>query len=190
MCGGKDDGSECFCRCCCEHKGAGFKCKWKGGPPSPTPPPSPPAPKPPPPTPPLPPPPPTSPPGSCTTDQKLTITEYGQKISVWVKSAGKSNNGITVSGGNLTMKHGPRAYLTSECTSRTTEQTFATMIWNETKTLSYTVDLSKVGCACNAALYMVAMPYHNKDSCGDYYCDANFPKCHCPEVCRPTVAQY
>jgi hypothetical protein len=31
------------------------------------------------------------------------------------------------------------------------------MIWNETTTLSYTVDLSAVGCACNAALYLVAM---------------------------------
>ena len=105
-CGGKDDGSECYCRCCCKYKGAGFECKWKGGPP---PPPTPPSPPPlPPPTPPSPPPPP-SPPGSCTTDQELKITEYGKASSVWVKSSGKSNKGITVSGGNLTMQHGPRA---------------------------------------------------------------------------------
>jgi hypothetical protein len=26
------------------------------------------------------------------------------------------------------------------------------------KTLSYTVDISQVGCACNAALYLVKMP--------------------------------
>ena len=46
LCGAKDDGSECFCRCCCPYEKSGFECKWK-----------------PPPTPPLPPPPPPSPPG-------------------------------------------------------------------------------------------------------------------------------
>eukprot|EP01047_Picozoa_sp_COSAG01_P020012 COSAG01_NODE_1130_length_11575_cov_6.349773_14_plen_312_part_00 len=171
MCGGKDDGSECFCRCCCEHKNAGFQCRWKGGPPPP--------PSPPPPPPPLPPPPPPQP---CTTDQQLTIKEYGQSTQIWVKSAGKTNKGISVSGSNLTMEHGPRAYLTSECTSSVGPSTFAKMLWNASKTLSYTVDLSKVGCGCNAALYLVAMPYHDKDACGDYYCDANFPHCHCPEM--------
>ena len=46
-----DDGSECFCRCCCQYELPGFVCKWK-----------PPKPVPPPPT--LPPPPPLpSPPG-------------------------------------------------------------------------------------------------------------------------------
>ena len=168
---GKDDGSECFCRCCCEHKGAGFSCKWKGG----GPPPPPPTPSPPP----LPP----SPPGSCTTDQRLAITEDGQASTVWVKSAGKSNRGIDVSGANLTLEHGPRAYLISECSEDVTPSTFTRrMLWNATRTLSYTVDLSKVGCACNAALYLVAMPYHDKSACGDYYCDASFPHCHCPEM--------
>jgi hypothetical protein len=117
----------------------------------------------------------------CTTDQKLTITEDGQSATVWVKSAG-SNRGIDVSGGNLTMEHGPRAYLIRECNEKVTPSTFTDMLWNASRTLSYTVDLSKVGCACNAALYMVAMPYHDESTCGDYYCDANFPHCHCPEM--------
>jgi endoglucanase len=40
-----DDGSECFCRCCCAHKQSGFSCKWHGsGPPPPPPPPTPPPP--------------------------------------------------------------------------------------------------------------------------------------------------
>ena len=180
---GKDDGSKCFCECCCPHKPAGFSCKWHGGPtpsPSPPAPPSPPSPPPPP----APPPPPPGPPGSCTTDQALTITENGVPKTVWVKSAGKTNRGIDVSGGNLTVEHGPRAYLISECTESVTPSTFSrsALLWNASKTLSYTVDLSKVGCACNAALYLVAMPYHDKDTCGDYYCDASFPHCHCPEM--------
>ena len=158
MCGGKDDGSECFCRCCCEHKGAGFKCMWKGG--TPPAPPSPPSPSPPAPSPPPPPPappspaPPPSPPGACTTDQQLTITENGQTTTIWVKSAGKSNKGITVSGGNLTMEHGPRAYLVSGCTEAVTPSTFATMLWNETKTL--VSDASPEWRICRAAIPIAA----------------------------------
>jgi endoglucanase len=28
---GLDDGSECFCRCCCPYSGSGFQCKWQPG---------------------------------------------------------------------------------------------------------------------------------------------------------------
>ena len=52
-CGTSDDGSECFCRCCCSFETPGFQCKWK--------PPAPPAPAPPVPPPPPPPPGVTSP---------------------------------------------------------------------------------------------------------------------------------
>lgn len=47
------------------------------------------------------------------------------------------------------------------------------------KTLSYTIDLSAVGCSCNAALYWVSMPGYSQDGSlspsdkGNYYCDAN-----------------
>jgi hypothetical protein len=51
-CGDKDDGSECYCRCCCPYRAAGFQCKWNPPPsPSPGPGPSPPPPSPPSPTP-------------------------------------------------------------------------------------------------------------------------------------------
>ena len=60
--------------------------------------------------------------------------------------------------------------------------------------LSYTVDLSGVGCSCNAAMYFVSMPGHNKTAPttpdatagGDYYCGANAGKTpgnnYCPEM--------
>merc|ERR1719414_1592982 len=47
------------------------------------------------------------------------------------------------------------------------------------KVLSYDVNLSAVGCSCNAALFFVSMPGYNPDGTiarGDespYYCDAN-----------------
>jgi len=41
-------------------------------------------------------------------------------------------------------------------------------------TLSFTVDLSRASCGCNAALYLVAMPTStDMSTCGDRYCDAN-----------------
>ena len=49
--------------------------------------------------------------------------------------------------------------------------------------LSYTVDLSNVGCSCNAALYFVSMPGYNRSSTSihpdplqSYYCGANAGK--------------
>ena len=42
------------------------------------------------------------------------------------------------------------------------------------KKLEFDVDLSGVGCGCNAAVYLVSMPQTtNKSACFDYYCDAN-----------------
>lgn len=42
------------------------------------------------------------------------------------------------------------------------------------QTLSFDVDLSSVGCGCNAALYLVSMPQNKQPTaCGDFYCDAN-----------------
>merc|ERR1719450_615988 len=65
------------------------------------------------------------------------------------------------------------------------------------RTLSFTVDLSKVGCGCNLALYLVSEPALDRsgspEAAGDgapdfcesspYYCDAN-KVCgtYCPEV--------
>jgi len=57
------------------------------------------------------------------------------------------------------------------------------------KTLSFTVDLSNVGCGCNAGFYLSSMPAYNQagqpdpTKCGDYYCDANVVcGIYCPEM--------
>merc|ERR1712123_383386 len=49
------------------------------------------------------------------------------------------------------------------------------------KVFSYSVDVSNVGCSCNAAAYFINMPGNNAGD-GDYYCDANFGNnIWCPE---------
>merc|ERR1712071_149524 len=40
------------------------------------------------------------------------------------------------------------------------------------KHFAYTLDMSNVGCHCNAAAYFINMPGNNAGD-GDYYCDAN-----------------
>ena len=40
------------------------------------------------------------------------------------------------------------------------------------KVFSYSIDVSNVGCHCNAAAYFINMPGNNAGA-GDYYCDAN-----------------
>ena len=41
------------------------------------------------------------------------------------------------------------------------------------KRLSFTVDVSDVGCHCNAQAYLVQMPAGNEGPAKDYYCDAS-----------------
>ncbi len=39
---------------------------------------------------------------------------------------------------------------------------------------SYTLDLSRVPCHCNAAAYFIKMPSNVPDQYGGWYCDANY----------------
>merc|ERR1739844_263429 len=49
------------------------------------------------------------------------------------------------------------------------------------KHFAYSIDVSNVGCHCNAAAYFINMPGNNAGD-GDYYCDANFGNnIWCPE---------
>jgi len=88
--------------------------------------------------------------------------------------------------GNLAVSFDSRSYLLTEYAGQCTNTPFATQDYEcvdyaagavqlSGKTLSFDVDLSGVGCGCNAALYLVSMPQSSeKGNCGnDYYCDAN-----------------
>jgi hypothetical protein len=47
---------------------------------------------------------------------------------------------------------------------------------------SYEINVSNVGCHCNAAAYFIGMPGNNIGDSGDYYCDANHGNNQwCPE---------
>jgi len=87
----------------------------------------------------------------------------------------------SVAGDTLNLPHSSGFSIMSKCDPSWVPQDFFQFKVLE-KTLSYTVDLSKVGCGCNLAVYMIQEPAKNpagqpsEGTCQDsspYYCDAN-----------------
>jgi len=104
------------------------------------------------------------------------------------QGGGTKSGGISVKGDALTVNHNEGAFLASTCSDSFAPDTFKQLYLLD-KTLSFTVDLANVGCACNAAFYLVNMPAYSQDGqadptkCGDYYCDANnVCGAWCPEM--------
>jgi len=122
---------------------------------------------------------------------EIAVSLKGVRANFTVpQSGGTKLGGVSVSGGTLKLAHGVRAYFGHSCvTSFTPDMYKNTLPSLLDSTIHYTVDLSNAGCACNAALYLVAMPAYNSNNqpdptkCGDYYCDAN-DVCgiNCPEI--------
>jgi len=81
-------------------------------------------------------------------------------------------NGVHAHGHSVTVDHGPRLYFAKHCQQSISPDMFLKKKLIG-KSLEYTVDMSRVGCGCNAAFYMVTMPAGGRTRCNDYYCDAN-----------------
>ena len=98
-------------------------------------------------------------------------------------------------GASVALAAGGRFYVSAEPMPTPGEPLVPSSYWQAPllgRELSYEVDLSGVGCSCNAALYLVSMPGHNASGSpdptagGDYYCGANAGKSagnnYCPEM--------
>jgi len=83
-----------------------------------------------------------------------------------------------INNNSLTIEHNRRIYIAGSCVNTFGPDIFKGLPLLD-QTLSFTADLSQVGCGCNAAFYLVAMPAYGPNNqpdptkCGDYYCDAN-----------------
>ena len=82
--------------------------------------------------------------------------------TLYVVSNSAFVNLLEVKDDAVTLKHGARAYLGMKPLEDLTYENYYDISLFDTE-LSYDVDLSTVGCSCNAALYFVAMPGYNKD---------------------------
>jgi hypothetical protein len=90
----------------------------------------------------------------------------------WKTSGGGSP--ISVLANQVKPKMGGRAYFADVCTAGTYDASDYLSLNLLGKTISYTTDLSKAECGCNAAFYLTSMRQHGRKSeCGDFYCDAN-----------------
>jgi len=100
----------------------------------------------------------------------ITIIEDGKSITRYVVSTWPQ--GATISGTSITLEHNNQIQIANESSN-----SYNSIMFQQYqilyKTISYTVDLSNIGCSCNGAFYLVTMPGTNSGQSGDYYCDAN-----------------
>lgn len=98
----------------------------------------------------------------ASTTQAMTYGEIGVELNgvehkVFVVADQKFSHALDVNENSLTFKHGVRAYLASTDVSELIPTNYLKINLFD-KELSYDVDMSTVGCSCNAALYFVSMP--------------------------------
>jgi len=107
-------------------------------------------------------------------------------------SAYLAGSGGDVHGDKLTIRHNSGFSVLSSCEQDWKPEAIAQFKLLG-KVMSFTVDLSSVGCACNLALYLISMPARsaqgdfnrgsNRDGQPPYYCDANMVGGQwCPEI--------
>ena len=76
-----------------------------------------------------------------------------------IVSGGVGSHSLEVSDDKktATVAHGTRAYIANSCAESFSKDVF-TQFHLLNRTLEFTTDLSRVGCACNMAVYLVSMP--------------------------------
>jgi len=95
---------------------------------------------------------------------------------------------VVVSGNEITLAYSSGAGIARVCQDHWSPDIFKVYHLMD-KTISFTADVSSIGCGCNAAFYLTSSPAYNQSQvpdqgqCGDYYCDAN-KVCGqwCPEI--------
>merc|ERR1711974_214481 len=116
-------------------------------------------------------------PASSTCLGSINVKDYGEVFIVapdWCAGA------ISIQNNGFTMRGNSRLYFANRCENGWVGDMYAQLPLNN-KHFAYSLDLSNVGCHCNAAAYFVKMPGNNAGD-GDYYCDANLGNnIWCPE---------
>jgi len=106
----------------------------------------------------------------------LTYTVGSTSTAGYLIQAGGTGAGswgtVTPAASQVSIGLGPRFYLANSCASA-----FGPSVFSAVSLLggciTFTVDISQIGCGLNAAFYLVSMPGAGSGTNGDYYCDAN-----------------
>mmetsp|Transcript_98405 Transcript_98405/g.195128 ORF Transcript_98405/g.195128 Transcript_98405/m.195128 type:complete len:593 (-) Transcript_98405:104-1882(-) len=119
---------------------------------------------------------------------QMGVTQGAIGVAGVYGNAYAAGNGGRVTPRGLLLGHNSGYSIMSACRERFDADSFAVFKLIGRK-FSYTVDISRVGCACNLAVYLIAQPargrngYPNPGPQGDYYCDANKVQGQwCPEI--------
>lgn len=107
----------------------------------------------------------------------ITIKENGKDVTRYVVTA-FSKDAAEVSGSTVKVKYNGNVQI-----AKTANNSYSPNMFQEYrlagKTVTFTADLSNVGCSCDAAFYFVSMPGYGSNGqptpgqWGAYYCDAN-----------------
>lgn len=91
---------------------------------------------------------------------------------------------VTASGNSISLSKNARAYISANKCAGQYDPSMYMNFKLANKKISYTADISKVPCACNAAFYLVSiLPGGSAGDGGDFYCDANGVNGEwCPEM--------
>ena len=106
----------------------------------------------------------------------ISIVENGETVTRYVVST--NPGGVSVNGDSLSLSHNAGASIAKSASDGYTSDMYQEYILAN-KTFTFTVDLSSIGCSCDAAITVVSMPGYdsnNQATAGDYgtyYCDAN-----------------
>merc|ERR1712117_414036 len=108
----------------------------------------------------------------------INVKDYGE---VYVCAPDWASGAIQMHDNGFTMNGNSRLYFCSSPVDGWDPNAYWQTPLNN-KHFAYTLDLSNVGCHCNAAAYFINMPGNNPGDGGDYYCDANLGNnIWCPE---------
>merc|ERR1719186_2175658 len=114
---------------------------------------------------------------SATCLGSINVKDYGE---VFIIAPDWADGAISIQNNRFTMRGNSRLYFASRCENGWVGDMYAQLPLNN-KHFAYQLDLSNVGCHCNAAAYFIKMPGNNAGD-GDYYCDANLGNnIWCPE---------
>eukprot|EP01084_Bolivina_argentea_P056502 103412_1 len=108
----------------------------------------------------------------------VIITENGEKVTRYAVSV--DANLEKTDGSSIILQHGNDAQIQIAANASNTYSPYIFQEYKLTgKTLSFTANLSSIGCSCNAAVYFTTIPGYGSDGKpnpggqGDYYCAAN-----------------
>mmetsp|Transcript_89375 Transcript_89375/g.252218 ORF Transcript_89375/g.252218 Transcript_89375/m.252218 type:complete len:628 (+) Transcript_89375:32-1915(+) len=121
---------------------------------------------------------------------RAAATCQGELAMGGVTKAYVTGDGVAISGGKMVVSHNSGISITASCVDGWDPNGFMHFPMLG-RTLTYTADLSKVGCGCNLAVYLISEPaldVTGKPTTGTcsyspYYCDANMVCGQwCPEL--------